>query len=79
MGFSLCPERGHEGCICEVPHEDGCSSMYIDYYGLLSCIYMYDSLCSIIQYSSICLLFLHLGDLILNIDWCLFLQGKNKP
>ncbi len=41
MGFSLCPERGHEGCIREVPQEDGCSSMYIDYYALSSCINMY--------------------------------------
>ncbi len=41
MGFSLCPERGYEGRIREVPQEDGCSSMYIDYYALLSCIYMY--------------------------------------
>ncbi len=28
MGFSLCPERGHEGGIREVPWEDSCSSMY---------------------------------------------------
>jgi hypothetical protein len=35
MGFSLYPERGHEGCICEVPQEDRCSSMYINYYALL--------------------------------------------
>ncbi len=37
MGFSLCLERGHEGRIREVPREDCCSSMYIDYYALLSC------------------------------------------
>ncbi len=37
MGLSLCPERGHEGRIREVPREDRCSSMYIDYYALLSC------------------------------------------
>jgi hypothetical protein len=37
MGFSLCPERDHEGCIRQVPQEDRCSSMYIDHYALLSC------------------------------------------
>jgi hypothetical protein len=29
--FSIHPERGHEGRIREVPQEDRCSSMYIDY------------------------------------------------
>ncbi len=57
MGFSLCPERGHEGRICEVPQEDHCSSMYISYYALLSCTYMY---------SCFMLLSLHLGNLIRN-------------
>jgi hypothetical protein len=36
MGISLCLEQGHEGHIREVPREDHCSSMYIDYYALLS-------------------------------------------
>jgi hypothetical protein len=36
MGLSTCLERGHEGCICEVPQEDRCSSKYIDHYALLS-------------------------------------------
>jgi hypothetical protein len=37
MGFSIRPEGGHEGRIHEVPQEDRCSSMYIDYYALSSC------------------------------------------
>jgi hypothetical protein len=37
---------------------------------LSSCIFMY---------SRIVLLSLHLGNPIRNIDWCLFLQVKNKP
>jgi hypothetical protein len=44
MGFSLCPERGHEGRTREVPQEDRCSSMYIDHYALPPCIYMYSQL-----------------------------------
>jgi hypothetical protein len=82
MGFSLCPEQGYEGRICEVPEEDGCSSMYIDYYALSSCIYMYSRFMIRlfdIHYSVTVLLFLHLGDLMRNIDWCLFSQVKNKP
>jgi hypothetical protein len=67
MGFSLCPERGHEGRIRKVPQEDRCSSMYISYYALLSCIYMY---------SRFMLLSLHLGNLIRKLDWCLFSQVK---
>jgi hypothetical protein len=41
MGHRLCTEQGHEGHICEVPQEDVCPSMYINYYALSSCIYMY--------------------------------------
>jgi hypothetical protein len=70
MGFSLCPERGHEGRIREVPQEDCCSSMYINYHALWSCIYVH---------LHFMLLSLHLGNLICNIDWCLFSQVKNKP
>jgi hypothetical protein len=83
MGFSLSPERGHEGCIREVPQKDGCSSMYIDYYALSSFIYMY---------SRFMIRFVRLFSIRLsvfaipasrrsnhNIDWCLFLQVKNKP
>ncbi len=58
MWFSLCTEQGHEGRICEVPQEDHCSSMYINYYALSSSIYMY---------SRFTLLSLHLGNLIQNI------------
>ncbi len=36
MGFSLCPERGHEGRTRKVPQEDRCSSMYINCYDLSS-------------------------------------------
>jgi hypothetical protein len=61
MGFSLCPERGHEGRTREMSQEDRCSSMYINYYALSSCIYMY---------SRFMLLSLHLGNLIHHIDWC---------
>jgi hypothetical protein len=68
MGFSLCPEQGHEGCICEVPQD--CSSMYINYYALSSYFYIY---------SCFMLLSLHLGNQIRNIDWWLFSQVKNKP
>ncbi len=70
MGPSLCPEQGHEGHIHEVLQEDRCSSMYSNYYAFSSCIFMY---------SRIVLLFLHLGNLIRNIDWCSFSQVKNKP
>ncbi len=65
MGLSLIPERGHEGHIREVLQEDRCSSMYIIMH-LLYCIFMY---------SRIMLLFLHLGNLIRNTDWCLFFAG----
>ncbi len=34
------PERGHEGRTREVPQEDRCSNMFIDYHALLSCNYM---------------------------------------
>jgi hypothetical protein len=34
MGLSLTLERGHDGRICEVLREDGCSSMYGNYYVL---------------------------------------------
>jgi hypothetical protein len=44
MGLSLCPEEGHKGLNREVPQEDRCPSMYIDYYALSSCIYMYSRL-----------------------------------
>jgi hypothetical protein len=67
MGFSLCLERGHEGHSREVPQEDRCSSMYINCYALLSCAYMY---------SRFMLLSLHPGNLIRNIDWCLFRRLK---
>jgi hypothetical protein len=55
MGLSLSPERGHEGCICEVLQEDRCLSMY-------------GKLCAvIIMRSHIVLLFPHPGMLIHNI------------
>jgi hypothetical protein len=59
MGLSLSPERGHEGHIREVLQEDRCSSMYSNYYALLSCN---------IMYSLIVLLSLHSGNLIRNVD-----------
>ncbi len=65
VGFSLCPERGHKGRIREVPQEIGCSSMYINYYALSSCIYMYSRIMiHFVQYSvfDYLLLFLHLED-----------------
>jgi hypothetical protein len=65
MGLSSSPEPGYEGHICEVLQEDHCSSMYSNYYALSSCILMF---------SRIVLLFLHLGNLIRNIDWCLFFR-----
>jgi hypothetical protein len=65
MGLSLSLERGHEGRIREVPQEDCCSSMYSNNYSLSSRIFMY---------SCIMLLFLHFGNLIRNIDWCLFFR-----
>jgi hypothetical protein len=67
MVFSLCPDRGHEGCIREVPQEDRCSSIYINYYALSPCIYMH---------LRFMLLSLHPGNLIRNIDWYLFSQVK---
>jgi hypothetical protein len=44
MGFSLYREQGRKGRTHEVPQEDRCSSIYIDYYALPSCIYMYSRL-----------------------------------
>jgi hypothetical protein len=70
MGFSLCLEWGHEGRIHEVPQEDCCSSMYINYYAFCpesTCIHIF------------MLLPLGLGNLIHNIDWLLFSLVKNKP
>ncbi len=62
MGLSLSLERGHEGRIREVLQEDRCSSMYSNYCAFTSYIF---------TYSCIVLLFLHPGNLIHNIDWCL--------
>jgi hypothetical protein len=66
MGLSLSPERDHEGCIREVLQEDSCSSMFSNYMHLSSCNVMY---------SLIVLQFLHSGNLIRNINWCLFFAG----
>jgi hypothetical protein len=63
MGLSLSLERGHEGCIREVLQEDRCSSMYSNYCAFTPYILMH---------SCIMLLFLHPGNLIPNINWCLF-------
>ncbi len=66
MGLSLSLERGHEGHIREMLQEDCCSSMYSNYMHLPSCKSVY---------SHIVLQFLHLGNQIRNIDWCLFFAG----
>jgi hypothetical protein len=66
MGFSLSLERGHEGSIREVLQEDGCSSMYSNYmfcHFVISCVHV------------TCGNFLRSGNLIRNIDWCLFSAG----
>ncbi len=65
MGLSSSPERGHEGRICKVPQEGRCSSMYSNVMHLSSCVF---------TYSCIVLLFLYLGKLIRNTDWCLFFR-----
>jgi hypothetical protein len=59
MGLSLSLERGYEGRIREVLQEDGCSSMFSNYTVLSSCNIIYS--CNMSQ-------FLHLGNLIRNID-----------
>jgi hypothetical protein len=66
MGLSLSLEQGHEGSIHEVLQEDCCSRMYINFYALSSCN---------ILYSRIVCNFLHPGNLIRNIDWCLFFRS----
>jgi hypothetical protein len=66
MGLSSSPEQGQEGRIREVPQEDRCSSMYSYAMRLSFCNF---------TYSGIVLLFLYLGKLISNIDWCFFSTG----
>ncbi len=63
MGLSLSLERGHEGRIREVLQEDRCSSMYGNYHAFAP---------HILKHSHIVSLFLHPGNLIRNVDWCLF-------
>jgi hypothetical protein len=74
MGFSLCPERGHEGRTREVPQEDRCSSMYINYHALL---FISVRIRVVIRlyliYLSLPLL--HVQNLIHNSNWCLFFAG----
>jgi hypothetical protein len=66
MELSLSPERGHERRISEVLQEDHFSSMYSNYMHLSSCNVMY---------SHTVLQFLYSGNLIRNINWCLFFAG----
>jgi hypothetical protein len=56
----------HEGCVRKVLQEDGCSIMYSNYHVLSSCNIMYSR--NVLQ-------FLHSGNLIHNIDWCLLFAG----
>ncbi len=71
MGFSICPERGHEGHTREVPQEDRCSSMYMDYYAWSSCTYLHALTIMIrlfyyLVFDYLSLAFLHVGNLIRN-------------
>ncbi len=63
MRLSLSPEQGHEGHIREVLQEDCCSSVYSNYDAF------------VVFYARIVLQFLHSGNLIRNIDRCLFFVG----
>jgi hypothetical protein len=77
MGFSLCPERGHEGRIREVPREDRCSSMYLITHCCLVTLNIHVMICmrylSSIWHLSLPSLFVQ--DSIHNINWCLFFAG----
>jgi hypothetical protein len=64
MGLSLSLERGHEGHVREVLQED-CSNTYSNYTVLSSCNIIYSRNMS---------QFPHTGNLIRNIDWCLFFR-----
>jgi hypothetical protein len=78
MGFSLCPERGHEGRTHEVPQEDRCSSMYINFHALSSYICTHshcNPLISYLTFGYLSLPLLHVQNLIRNSNWSLFFAG----